>query len=586
MEYAALVDIYEHLEATASTNEKTAVLADCFDAASESQLPILATLIRGKLFPAWDSRELGVSSSLTREAIRKATGVDDDRVEEWWREYGDLGDAAALAVEHRTQQTLFSETLTVESVHETLTDLAEYIGEGSQSRRVDAVAKLLTSADPDEARYVVRTVVGAMRLGIGEGTVRDAIAVAFLDGSDEAIAVVERAHQLTNDFRVVAETARDEGVEGLRALDVELFRPLKVMLAQKAEGVGDALTEVQGDADAADETDATDIADDTETGQNAVRCEYKYDGLRTQIHKRGDEVRIFTRRLEDVTEQFPEVVSAVRERITAERCILEGETVGYSPETGRPVPFQELSQRIKRENRIEELVESVPVVTHLFDALYVDGESLLDESLRVRVGRLGDCVDTDPNDSDDSDVLRPATAVAPADESEAREFYEDALSSGHEGIMVKNLDATYQPGSRVGYMLKVKPLMEPLDLVVVGAKWSEGRKSEFLGRLHLACRVEESGELRDIGWLFSGLTDEQLAEITHRLEPLVTERDGREVRVRPEVVVEAEYEEIQQSTESESGYALRFPRFAGFRDDLSFDEVDSLSKVERLYAEQ
>ncbi|WP_224270022.1 ATP-dependent DNA ligase [Haloprofundus salinisoli] len=572
MEYAALVDVYRCLETTASTNEKTAVLADCFAAASEGQLPLVATLVRGTVFPAWDSRELGVSSSLTREAIRKATGVDDDQIGEWWRERGDLGDAAALAVENRSQQTLFSESLTVELVHETLTELAGYTGEGSQSRRVDAVAKLLTSADPDEARYVVRTVVGAMRLGIGEGTVRDAVAAAFLDGSDEAVSAVERAHQLTNDFRVVAETARDEGIEGLRALDVELFRPLKVMLAQKAESVGDALAEVGGGANEEGEPSVT-----TET---AVRCEYKYDGLRTQIHKRGDEVRLFTRRLEDVTEQFPELVSDVRNHVSADDCILESETVGYSPETNRPVPFQELSRRIKRENRIEELVESVPVVTHLFDALYVDGESLLDAPLRTRVERLGDCVD------DGADVLEPATAIAVEDETEAREFYETALSNGHEGIMVKNLDAAYQPGSRVGYMLKVKPVMEPLDLVVVGAKWSEGRKSEFLGRLHLACRDEESGDLCDVGWLFSGLTDEQLAEMTHRLEPLVAERRGREVRVRPEVVVEAEYEEIQRSTESESGYALRFPRFARFRDDLSPDEVDPLSKVERLYDDQ
>ncbi|WP_224332636.1 ATP-dependent DNA ligase [Haloprofundus halobius] len=576
MEYAALVDVYRRLEATASTTEKTAVVADCFAAASEAELPLVVTLIRGRVFPAWDGRELGVSSSLTREAIRKATGVDDDRVERWWREQGDLGDAAALAVENRSQQTLFSETLTVETVHETLVSVAEYAGEGSQSRRVDGVAKLLTSAVPDEARYVVRTIVGAMRLGIGEGTVRDAVAAAFLDGDDEAVAAVERAHQLTNDFRVVAETARDEGVEGLRALDVALFRPVKVMLAQKAEGVDEALVEVGGGAETeTDESETTTAA--------AVRCEYKYDGLRTQIHKRGDEVRVFTRRLEDVTEQFPEVVAAVRERVSATDCILEGETVGYGPETGRPLPFQELSQRIKREERIEELVESVPVVTHLFDALYVDGESLLDDSLRERVDTLGDCLD---GDADGSGALEPAIAIAPADETEAREFYEDALSQGHEGIMVKNLDAAYQPGSRVGYMLKVKPVMEPLDLVVVGAKWSEGRKSEFLGRLHLACRDDDTDELRDVGWMFSGLTDEQLAEMTHRLDPLVTDRRGREVRVRPEVVVEVEYEEIQRSTETESGYALRFPRFSEFRDDLSPEEVDSLSKVERLYDEQ
>lgn len=558
MEYRRLVEIYDRLDATSSTLEKTDILADAFVDADEL-LPEFTQLARGRLFASWESDDLGVSSSLTAQAIANATGIDSDQIESWWRETGDLGDAAANAIENRAQTTLVSDTLDIHTVYTTLRGLAEYEGSGSQKRRIDDIANLLTDAEPDEARYIVRTIVGAMRLGVGEGTIRDAIAMAFFDGSDEATRAVERAYEVTNDFRIVSVAAREQGRDGLDALDVELFRPVKAMLAQKAK----------------------DVADTLEATEQPL-LEYKYDGMRIKIHINGDEIRVFTRRLEDVTTQFPDIVAAVHEEIDAESAIIEAEVVVYNPETGSPIPFQEFAKRIKRKNDIEEMAEEYPATVHVFDLLYHDGEPLVDTPLSERAERLEGLINHDGK----TKTIQRAENLRSASIEQAESFYADALEAGQEGLIVKNMNAPYQPGSRVGYMLKVKPMMEPLDLVVVQAKWSEGRKSDWLGRLRLACWDAERQELREVGRMFSGLTDAEFREITAKLEPLIQSVDGRTAKLRPEVVIEVEYEEIQESTTYDSGYALRFPRFGGFRDDLGPEDADRFERVERLYEEQ
>ncbi len=572
MEYAALADVYRRLDATPSNNEKTAVLAGAFADADDDHLPLLVTLVRGSVFAAWEPDELGVSSSLTTDAIVRTTGVDAETVAAWEEETGDLGDAAARAVENGAQQTLFASPLDVRSVVETLRETAGYEGEGSQGRRVDAVANLLSRADPEEARYIVRTTLGHLRVGVGEGTVRDAIALAFLTDLDPtdpesvselpggAVDAVERAHQVTNDFRVVATTARDGGREALSTLEIEPFRPVRAMLARKAESLAEGVRSV--------------------APEGSALLEHKYDGARVQIHTDGEEVRVFTRRLADVTEQFPDVVEAVRGAVDVDSCILDGEAVGYDPDTGCPVPFQEFSRRIKREHDVAELVEAIPVTLYCFDCLAVDGESLLDAPLSERLDRLDALLDPDPAD------IERAAYTRPDDLDDAEAFYREAVDAGHEGVMLKNLESTYQPGRRVGTMMKVKPTMETLDLVVPRAQRSSGRRSDWLGRLFLACYDPGADEFREVGRLSTGYTDEELEALTDRLEPLVESRDGKILDVRPEVVLEIEYEEIQSSTEYGSGFALRFPRFLRVREDLAPTDADTLDRVTDLYESQ
>lgn len=581
MEYAALVDVYDRLAATDATLEKREILADTF-ADADSHLDRLVVLLQGHLRPAHDRVELGISSSRTLDAILTATGAGEDAIREEWRETGDLGDAAAWAVEHGGQQTLVSEPLTVERVHDRLLEIANFEGEGSEGRRVDALAGLLSDCDPKEARYVVRTALGHLRVGVGDGLIRDAIADAFLDGSNQAVAAVERAYQVTNDYQVVAQTARDEGREALGDLSLEIGRPIGVMLAEKAESLSDGLASVGVEADG--------IRSPTETVvSEAVHCEIKYDGVRVQIHV-GEEVQLYTRRLQNVTEQFPDIVRAVDQGVTANRALLDGEIVAYTPASitdQEPVPqaFQSLSQRIKREYDVQELLKEVPVIVHLFDCLY-DGETHLDAPLINRRERLSEAFDpVEPNPESGIAGLTTAQSTSATVDSpgDAEALYETALERGHEGLMLKDPTAAYEPGRRVGRLLKVKPTMEPLDLVVTRAMYSEGRRRDWLGRLYLGCYDPEADTFREVGRLSTGYTDEELDALTDRLEDLIIDRDGRSVDLKPEVVLEVAYEEIQESPEYDSGYALRFPRFEGIREDLDPTDADTLDRVGSLY---
>ena len=581
MEYAALVAVYERLAGTQSNNEKTAIVAEQLADTAEADLPMYVRLLRGEVFAAWQSDDLGVSSSLASRAVARASGRSEGDIEDDWRETGDLGDAAARAIEGQVQQTLVSKPLTVERVYETLRSLADVDGAGSEDRRVGEIAGLLSDADPDEAKYVVRTALGHLRLGIGEGTIRDAIADAFLeDGDSEA---VERALQVTNDAGVVAQTAKTGGTDALAALELAVHRPVQVMLAEKAESIETALADAGADDGTADPEDGNtslaQFADDTPDDDTAPLVEYKVDGFRAQVHATPEETRVFTRRLEDVTHQFPDVVEAVEAGFDADSFVLEGEILGYDPETEEPVPFQQLSRRIKRKYDVAERVAEVPVVLYAFDLLAVDGATLLEATLSERIAELEARLDPKPM------AFERMPNVTTADSAAAGSFYEEALAAGHEGVMVKNPTAAYQPGKRVGYMLKVKPTMEPLDLTITRAKWSEGRRSNNLGRLYLGCR-DDAGEFREVGRLSTGFTDEQLAELTERLTTNIVAEDGREVDLEPSEVVEVAYEEIQESPEYDSGYALRFPRFEGFRDDIGLDEVDSLSRIRSLYDSQ
>jgi DNA ligase-1 len=581
MEFAALVETFDALDATDSTLDKTALLAEGFAESEAEALGDLVVVVQGQVFPSWDSADLGVSSRSARAAVAKATGVDEREIERRWGETGDLGDAAAWAVERRTQQTLFSEALTVERVLSTFRSFPDFEGEGSQTRRIDELAGLVSDADPVEARYLVRLAVGHLRLGIGDGLVRDAIAAAFLaeeprlwdpppeertEPPADLTRAVERAFQVTNDYPLVARTAREEGLAGLADLTIEVGRPVQSMTAEKAESATEAIESLGPSTD--------------------VLVETKLDGMRMQVHVASDDVTLYTRQLEDVTAQFPEVAAAVRESVTVETAVLDGEAVGYDGETGELVPFQDFSRRIKREYEVERLAEEIPATLYLFDALRVDGDSLLDAPLRERITRLE--ASFAPREGRVERVRNEWLDGLDGDEPLERteSFYDEVLAAGHEGVMLKNGRASYQPGVRVGQMVKLKPVMEPLDLVVTRAERSEGRRAEQLGRLFLACYDPETGEYEEVGRLSTGYTDEELAALTERLEAHATHEEGRQVELDPEVVLEVEYEELQRSTEYGSGYALRFPRFLGVRDDLDPTDADTLERVASLYEGQ
>jgi len=552
MKYEIVVETYQKLESTSSTLEKTDIIARVLSQTPPEYLKKVIYLIMGKVFPPWMQKELNVGEKLTIAAISRVTGASQNEILELVKKKGDLGSAAAVLVAKRKQVTLFQEELTVAKVFSTFQKIAEAEGEGSVDKKVALLSELLSNSKPEEAKYIVRTVMEELRIGVGEGIVRDAIAKAFNVPAE----LVERAYAVLNDYGEVAEIAL-KGVEELKKVKLRPGRPLKVMLYHKAENIEEAIEKV---------------------GKPA-QVEFKYDGFRTQIHKIGDRIVIFTRRLEEVTSQFPEVVERALRCLQAEEVIVDSETVGFDPKTGKWLPFQRISQRIKRKYDIEKMVKEIPVETHVFDILYLNGENLIDRPLGERFEILKKILK-------EEERFKLVDYIRTGSIEEANAFYQKALNTGAEGIMVKNVNAPYKPGQRTGYGYKVKPLMETLDLVIVGAEWGEGKRAHWLSSYLLAARDPETGEFLPVGKAGTGMTEEDLENMTQLLKPLIKKEMGKEAELEPRVVVEVAFQEIQKSPNYRSGFALRFPRIVRVREDKAPEEADTVNRVRELYQQQ
>lgn len=549
MEFAAFAARAAAIEAEPADLEIVSLVTTLFAEAGDD-LDTIARFIQGRVFPAHDSTTLDIGPRLLYDALARAAGqnISAASVEDRLAEMGEIG-AVAASYDFGGQQGLAAfgtggtDALTVAEVDEELRRVAAADGSGSQDRKLDILFGLFNRTDPDEARYLARLVLSEMRIGVGEGAVRDAIAQAF----EVEVTAVEHALQVSNDYGLVAVTARDDGEAGLSKMTLEIGRPVQAMLAQAGT--------------------VTDALDSWE--QAAV--EVKFDGARVQIHSDGEEVTIFSRNMEEVTDPLPEIVEFVHEHVTAP-AILDGEVVAMDDD-GRPLPFQEVLKRFRRKHDVARAREEVELSLYAFDCLHADGDDLLEAPLTERHARLTEMLDVGVSEltsSDDTDEIAAIEA--------------DALEAGHEGIMLKNPDSTYSPGRRGKNWLKRKPDVETLDLVVTGAEWGEGRRAKFLGTFLLSVCTDSGYET--IGKVATGITDAQLAELTTLLEPHIEQQSGQAVQIHPEVVFEVGYEEIQTSPTYSSGYALRFPRFLSVREDKTVDDADSLERVERLAKSQ
>lgn len=548
MRYSKLVEVYEALELTTKKLAKRDALAAFYKACPPHELYKVVNLSMG-IVPTVE--EMGVADELMKRMIEQTYGATESEVVQKFKATGDLGATAEWFAERRKVKPLGKKELTIDLVFDNLVKLPDIVGAGSQERKIALVAELLAAATPVEARYIVRTVLGDMRIGVAHGTVRDAIATAFERESKE----VEHILNVVLDFGKVAEMARAGKMEA----ELELFRPIRVMLAERAPDLETALKSFDKPA-----------------------LETKLDGFRAQIHKRGNDVMIFSRRLENVTKQFPDVVSWAKESLRARGCIVEGEILAVDPKTREPRPFQQLSRRIRRKYGIEEMVEEIPVRIDLFELVWMDGESVMAWPLSKRWAKLQQIV------HEKKGRFQLVEHIETKDLAAAEKFYKAALAIGEEGVMVKNMDAHYQPGRRVGFWLKVKPIMEPLDLVIVGAEWGAGKRAHYMGSLVLGARDPRAKKFVPTGMMGSGLTDEQLSVVTKELKPHITAERGRMVEIKPQMVVEVAYEEIQRSPKYPTGYALRFPRLLRIRDpaDKGPEDANTVADIERLFKQQ
>ncbi len=516
--FASLARLARSLEATPRRLEKRALLAAFLRSLRTDEVAPAVHLVVGRIFAESDDRALNVGWATLRRAL-----------------------------EGKRQTTLLAEPLTILEVARTFSGIAAAHGADSVRERRRLLESLLGRAAAEDRDILLRIVFGEMRIGVNEGVMLEGIA----DAAGVDAEPVRTAHMFLGDLGRVAEIALTEGLPGLRAAGLRLLSPVKPMLAEMAEDLGELLEE--------------------HGGETAI--EFKLDGARIQIHRDGDAVKVFSRRLSDVTDSLPEIVAFAR-GLPARRFLLEGEVVAVD-HSGKPLPFQELMRRFRRVHDIETTSREVPLRLYLFDLLALEEESLIDAPYRERWSRLERLVPRD--------ALTPRKIVRSPDAIES--FLRESLDAGHEGLMAKALDSTYTVGKRGKKWFKIKPA-DRLDLAIVAAEWGSGRREGWLSNYWLAVRDEATGGFQMIGKTFKGLTDEEFEAMTTRMKSLATSEERWGFHVRPEVVVEVAYNEIQKSPHYPSGFALRFARIVRIREDKGPEDADTYARLRELYAKQ
>ncbi len=562
MLYRVLAEALEKLEQASGYLEKNAIIVDLLKRTAVEEMDRVVYLLLGRPWPTYVSKETGVGIQQMKKAISTASGHSLKEIENLMARIGDLGEVAKLLAERRKQVVLFSEPLTVEKVFDRVKSLPDVTGEGSVDRKIALISELLTSATPIEAKFIVRTVLGDLRIGVAEGRMRDAIAATFNLPPE----IVEHAYMLTTDYAIVAKAAA-QGVGTLRKLGVTLGHPVSPMLAQRAESVDEILERMGGKA----------------------AFEIKLDGIRIQTHKNEDKITLFTRRMEDYTSMFPDLVDPIRKALNPKRVIVDGELVAMDKDRQKPMPFQEVLKR-RRKYGIEKAAEQIPIEIYLFDVLMVEGRSVIDKPYKERREILEQIVTSVPG------KVMIVEKIVTGKKEDILKFLKHSLSLGHEGLVAKDLESPYRAGRREFLWLKLKPEVDTVDLVVVGAHYGKGKRAGTFGSYVLAARDEKTGRYKTVTRCGSGYTDKDLKELTEFFNRIKLEKPSDEVDIeiecdayfKPEVIFEVAFEEIQLSPPEKhtGGVGLRFPRFIRIREDRRPEEATTIEEIMQMYRTQ
>jgi len=530
-----LAELAMSIASKSSRKDKVALVSDLIRKADPEEAYKALLILTGKIFPPSDPRELNVSWA----TLWKVVSSLSNRAEPAGVDAGELV-RSLIEQKNKKQTALLEEPLTVEEVYKILEAISEVEGPGSKGKR-EAMLSIFSRADPSEAWLLANAIIGETRLGLNEGLLIESIAQAYGLRRED----VERAVMVMGDpYEIVRRGGKLE-------FEPVLFRPLKPMLAQSSESVKAAIEEL---------------------GRCAL--EYKLDGVRVQVHKKGSEVRFFSRRMSDVTKSLPEVSEHVRAGVRAEEAILEGELI--AERDGRPLPFQTLIRRFKRSRLDLRLIEEIPLKLYVFDLILLDGSSYLRRPYVERREELEGIID---------DPVYIVRSLVTSDPDEGMKFMNEALREGHEGIIAKKLNSPYIPGVRGRNWLKVKEA-NSLDLVIVAAERGYGRRHLWYSDYYLAARDDASGEFLIVGKTFKGLTDEEFEWITEKLEEIAIKKEGKLIYVKPKIVVEVSFNEVQKSPKYRSGFALRFARITRIRYDKGPEEADTIDRVREIYEKQ
>jgi len=576
MLYSEIADVFDRLERTSSRLEMTSIFSDFFRRLDPVSLKKIVYLSQGKLHPDFHPAELGMADKLVLRSIAFVSGASEKRMDELWKEKGDPGAIAETLIKARKQAALFSEPLTLEKVLKNLTLIETAEGRDSQDKKMKYLSNLLMDSGPVEARYLCRIVTGRMRLGASSMTILDALAEAF--GTKEDRPDIERAFNITCDLGLVAETLSVGGVGAVKEMKVAVGSPIKVMLAERLPSMPLILDRMGG------------------------RCamEFKYDGIRVQAHISKDAVKLYSRRMEDLTSNFPDIAAELRKQCKAEKAIIEGECVAVDRDGGM-LPFQNVTHRRKKHG-MDKAVEDYPVKMFMFDVLLVNDEDMTTRPFEERRSKLGDIFEL-------SDLMKLTTMEIINTPEEGEAFFVKALEKKCEGVLAKSLSSEYRAGSRGFLWIKYKKdyeeaLTDSFDLVVVGAFHGRGKRAGKYGALLMAVFDDETGRYGTVCKLGTGFDDVFLAGMPDMLDRyLSSERPNTvdaqmvpDVWFLPTAVLEVVAAEISLSpihtaamgrVKEDAGLGLRFPRFTGrVREDKGPEECTTSNEVLSMYEMQ
>ncbi|OGE18294.1 DNA ligase [Candidatus Daviesbacteria bacterium RIFCSPHIGHO2_12_FULL_37_11] len=595
MLFSKLSQYFEKLESTSSRLALIDILAELFGEVSKDEVGMVSYLLQGRVAPFYKPIEMGMSEKLVAQAMARAYGVEREEILKDYGKVGDLGKVAenlsgvkrhpersegsqdSKKTKSRDSSQARNDKLTVEEVFKTLTEIAKISGDGTVEKKITLLSGLLEKMDGISAKHLVRVPLGASRLGIGDPTILDAFAKLKL-GDKAKRPLLEGAYNRISDLGIIGQTLWSKGIKGVQGLDVQVGRPIRSQLCERITDPKAILEKYGG----------------------VAHVQYKYDGFRVQIHKEGNKVRLFSRNLEETTLMFPDIIAGVLKQVKAKSIILDSEALAYNPESEEFLPFQETTKR-RRKYGIPEMQKKLPLKAFVFDIMYLDGKSLMEESLVTRVKSLEKVIHGD-------EVLIPQPGEMVKNPDRLQAIFDDALTKGLEGVITKRPDSKYEAGGRNSNWIKLKrnssgELQDTIDCVILGYIFGKGKRSAFgAGALLVGVYDEKKDEFVTVSKIGTGLTDEEWREIHKRADKIKVSKQPARVNsilkpsvwIAPEIVIEVLADEITRSPvhtagrdENGVGYALRFPRLIKFREkDKTAEDATTVKELVEMYKGQ
>ncbi len=582
MLFRELSEYYEKLESISSRLSMIDVMGELFKRLRPNEVKNAIYITQGVLAPPFEGIEFGMAEKTVEDSISEATGHPKEKVESLYRKHGDMGVAAMELKKDTKVRGISSKEHTINDVYEIMVKMAITSGQGSKEAKTKMLASLIATATPLEAKYLVKYPLDELRLGVGDSTMLEALSI-MATGHRKIKDKLERAYNLCSDLGYVGEVLAEKGESAIERFKIGLFKPIRPALAERLPTADEIMEKMHGECS----------------------VDQKYDGFRCQVHKSGKKVKIYSRRLEDTTEMYPDLAQAVIGEMKADSIIFEGEALAYNEDTREFLPFQETIRR-KRKHGVEEKVQEMPLHLFAFDMMYLDGESYMEEPYKERRGRLEKVIK--------GGVIRPAGSTIAKSSKELQQFFQESIEEGLEGIIAKDMNAPYVAGARKFSWIKMKrsyrgELEDTVDLVIVGYYLGRGMRAEFkFGGLLGAVYNKKRDMFETISRIGSGFTEAQMREFKQTLDKIKV--DNRPARVDsivkpdfwviPKYVVTVKADEItkspmhtcgreKQEDGSEVGYALRFPRLVGeetFRKDKSVEEATTTKEIIEMYGQQ